>query len=87
MIVKLLLKSWPVLLPIIIYLIWLYKETRKKDIKVQDEFNAKKKKYMFYALSSCAIIVVLLLLFYALTSPKGDLSEKKYSHKIFMDVG
>ncbi len=64
--IKAILNSWPVLLPVSIYLFWLIIYSRKKDIKVRDDYLIKKRRYMFYAIYSTGAIVIAMLLIYVL---------------------
>lgn len=69
--IRILLKIWPALIPVIIYFIWLYLAS-KKDIKVHDEFFEKKKRYKFYTLVATGLMIILLLLWEGITlKPSG----------------
>ncbi len=58
--IKILLKIWPALIPVIIYLVWVYVANRK-DIKVLDEYFEKRKRYGFYTLIATGLLIILLL--------------------------
>lgn len=62
--IKAILNSWVVLLPVTIYLFWLFFNTQKKDVKVRDEYLARKRRYSFYAIYSTGFIILALLVFY-----------------------
>lgn len=82
--VKIIFKLWPALTPILIYLLWLMIASRKKDIKVKDEFLEKKQKYRFYALSSCGFIAIFMMIIYgaiAEPTPEKLKPEPKYIHQ------
>lgn len=62
---KFLWKIWPAITPVIIYLVWYYIATIKKDVKIRDDFIEKKNRYRFYAIISCGIITIALMISFA----------------------
>ena len=63
--IKAILNSWLVLIPVIIYILWLIFNQQKKDVKVRDDYLIRKRRYMFMAIySTGALIFISLVIFF-----------------------
>ena len=71
-----LLKFWPALLPLAVFVIWYIFARRKLDIKVIDLFYERQAKYRFYTIVSTAVIFAVCAVGYILTRENN--TDAKY---------
>ena len=68
---NILMKILPALLPLIIFAIWYVVNTRK-DIKVVDDFEETKKRYMIRATIASCLIGICLMVFWGLSQEGNE---------------
>ncbi len=73
--IKLLLELWPAFIPSGIFLVWYLASRKNTDAQIYDEFQEKKKRYMFYSIIGSCILIIIMLLYYGLHQPRTDRLE------------
>jgi hypothetical protein len=71
-----LIRFWPILVPLIIFIVWYINARHNLDIKVIDQFRERRAKYLMYALISSAVIAIICSAVYVLS--RQDNTHQEY---------
>lgn len=70
------IRFWPILVPLIIFIVWYINARHNLDIKVIDQFRERRSKYLMYALISSAVIAIICSGVYVLS--RKDNTQQEY---------